>query len=610
MKNNFYPLLVLVIMLLLTSNGCNDNDSSTDYGTDLSTAPTVINTLSKTSAMPASQLVITGSGFSSPNTLSVRFSNDNNYQVDVPVLQANSTSLIVSVPPYIISSSGQFKPDTVDIRIIKKSGSSIIESNMIKGLRILELPVSAAAPGTVTLNFLNWEIKNYINIQQEIQGTTMDIPSLTDAISVNLSKLQSLAANVKKIVQTPSYVFSFGSINGVTLNIGSKEILQCDRYILGMYSTLSSLDVSSPLHSQNHSSKDILSKLSITPCPSQALEQIEALQNPGDYTTNSHYDCITSSAPDAVATVYKVVAGAGTVALGMLALAGAPAIALALPAAAIIYATIMTSGMQITIGSSLKNVNNKAALAAIHNGVDQIEDMCIGMLVGKVLPNTAGAVKDMCDGFKLLGEAFVSSAPDCSYSLSEYSKPFISTGGSGSVSVIASVGCTWTATSGATWITVTSGSNGSGNGTVSYLVKANTSSQQRTGSIKIEDKNFTITQAGGTNQAGAYDGNWVGTFNGIHTYTSGSTYEYKNEAMAVSIKGTVVTAQGPILGTGSIDGYGNATWQPTSGSSFTPFIFTGTFTSGGSASGTWTYTIPGTGGQSGTGSGTWNMTKQ
>jgi hypothetical protein len=232
------------------------------------------------------------------------------------------------------------------------------------------------------------------------------------------------------------------------------------------------------------------------------------------------------------------------------------------------------------------------------------------MLVGTVLPNTAGAVKDMYDGFKSLGEAFVSSAPDCSYSLSEYSKPFISTGGSGSVSVIAAVGCTWTATSGATWITVTSGNNGSGNGTVGYSVKANTSSQQRTGSIKIEDKNFTITQAGGTNQAGVFDGNWVGTFNGLHTYISGNTYEYKNEAMAVSIKGTVVTAQGPILGTGSIDGYGNATWQPTSGSSFTPFIFTGTFTSGGSASGTWSYTIPGTGGQSGTGSGTWTMTKQ
>lgn len=340
-------------------------------------------------------------------------------------------------------------------------------------------------------------------------------------------------------------------------------------------------------------------------CQSQALAQMEALQNTG-LTTNVHTDCVVSSAPDAIAIAHNVVVGAGTVALGMLALAGAPAIALALPAAAIIYATIMTSGMQIAIGSSLKNVDNGGALKAIHTGVDQIEDLCFGMLTGTVIPASAGAVKDIYDGLNSLGKAFISTAPDCSYSLSAYSKLFISTGGSGTVSVIAADGCTWTASSGTAWLTVTSGSSGNGNGTVGYSVKANTSNQQRTGSIKISDKNFSITQAGSASQGGAFDGDWAGTFNGIHTYTRGGTYEYKDEPLSVYIKGTVITGESPSGGAGSIDASGNGTWT----GQYSPFTFTGTFTSGGTASGTWTYTLPGTGPQSGTGSGTWTATRQ
>jgi len=120
MKNfSLYPLFILVMFLLLTNNGCNKKDSSTDLGDDLSTTPPIINSLSKTSSMPASQLVITGSGFSTAENLSVRFSDNNNYQVDVPVLQTGETSLIVSVPPYIVSGSGLFITDTVNIRIIK-----------------------------------------------------------------------------------------------------------------------------------------------------------------------------------------------------------------------------------------------------------------------------------------------------------------------------------------------------------------------------------------------------------------------------------------------------------------------------------------------------------
>ena len=82
----------------------------------------------------------------------------------------------------------------------------------------------------------------------------------------------------------------------------------------------------------------------------------------------------------------------------------------------------------------------------------------------------------------------------CTYSISHANKSFDSTGGSGSVSVTTQSGCSWTAVSNATWITITSGSSGSGNGTVYYSVFANTGSSSRIGTMTIAGKTFTVTQ--------------------------------------------------------------------------------------------------------------------
>jgi sugar lactone lactonase YvrE len=55
--------------------------------------------------------------------------------------------------------------------------------------------------------------------------------------------------------------------------------------------------------------------------------------------------------------------------------------------------------------------------------------------------------------------------------------------------------CTWTATSGSSWITVTGGASGSGTGTVSYSITAN-DNIARSGTITIGGQTFTVSQAG------------------------------------------------------------------------------------------------------------------
>ena len=98
--------------------------------------------------------------------------------------------------------------------------------------------------------------------------------------------------------------------------------------------------------------------------------------------------------------------------------------------------------------------------------------------------------------FGYLTIAYTTKA-SCTYSINPSGNSFASSGGTGSVNVTASGGCTWTAVSNAaSWITVSSGSTGSGNGTVAYSVPANPNTTSRTGTITIAGQTFTVTQSG------------------------------------------------------------------------------------------------------------------
>jgi hypothetical protein len=88
------------------------------------------------------------------------------------------------------------------------------------------------------------------------------------------------------------------------------------------------------------------------------------------------------------------------------------------------------------------------------------------------------------------GAALVS----CTYSISPTTSAIAASGGTGTVAVSAGSGCAWTASSGAGWVTVSSGASGSGNGSVTFSVAANTGGA-RSGSVTIAGQTLTVTQA-------------------------------------------------------------------------------------------------------------------
>jgi formylglycine-generating enzyme required for sulfatase activity len=84
----------------------------------------------------------------------------------------------------------------------------------------------------------------------------------------------------------------------------------------------------------------------------------------------------------------------------------------------------------------------------------------------------------------------------CEFSLTPTSRDHGSGGGSGSISVTTLAGCSWSATPGAGWLHITGGASGTGSGTVSYSVDANTTINPRSATITAGGQPFTVNQAG------------------------------------------------------------------------------------------------------------------
>ena len=94
----------------------------------------------------------------------------------------------------------------------------------------------------------------------------------------------------------------------------------------------------------------------------------------------------------------------------------------------------------------------------------------------------------------------------CTYTISPTSIPSLSSSAyTGEVAITTSSNsCSWSATSNAPWITITAGSTGTGNGTVSYSVSANTTGDTRPGTMTIGGQTFTVTQFGVSTSAYLY----------------------------------------------------------------------------------------------------------
>jgi hypothetical protein len=108
-----------------------------------------------------------------------------------------------------------------------------------------------------------------------------------------------------------------------------------------------------------------------------------------------------------------------------------------------------------------------------------------------------------------------SNAVDCALAVTPTSSSLLeASGGISSITVSTTSSCSWSVTSNPSWVTITSGLIGTGNGTVSYTVPANLNASSRSENITIStgsvNKNYLVQQLGisypaSTNFAGGQD---------------------------------------------------------------------------------------------------------
>jgi hypothetical protein len=84
----------------------------------------------------------------------------------------------------------------------------------------------------------------------------------------------------------------------------------------------------------------------------------------------------------------------------------------------------------------------------------------------------------------------------CSYDLSPAGAEYGKDASTGTLAVSATADCKWSAASNAPWLVVTSGSQGSGSGSVAYAVARNSDPADRSATITVADKTFAVRQSG------------------------------------------------------------------------------------------------------------------
>jgi len=166
--------------------------------------------------------------------------------------------------------------------------------------------------------------------------------------------------------------------------------------------------------------------------------------------------------------------------------------------------SISPSSQNVGAGASTVTVNVTTAAACAWTATEGVPWITIasgasdtgnGTVNLSIAANTGGArsgtVTIAGQSFTVNQAAFV---PPCTFSIAPSNQNVPAPGGTGTVTVTTASGCTWTASSNAPWLSITSGASGTGNGSVGFSAAAN-SGGSRTGTLTIAGQTFTVTQA-------------------------------------------------------------------------------------------------------------------
>lgn len=117
------------------------------------------------------------------------------------------------------------------------------------------------------------------------------------------------------------------------------------------------------------------------------------------------------------------------------------------------------------------------------------------MVTFNVSPNSDSSARSCTVTIADQNFTLTQSGVPCTYAITPTTATFGGAGGSGSVNVTAPSACNWTASSGGSWVVITSPSSGIGTSLVTFNVSPNPNSSSRNCIVTIAGQNFTLTQS-------------------------------------------------------------------------------------------------------------------
>ena len=144
------------------------------------------------------------------------------------------------------------------------------------------------------------------------------------------------------------------------------------------------------------------------------------------------------------------------------------------------------TGYQVDYGTSTKNYTTSVMVGNV------VQYVIPGLADGTTYYIAAQSVDQTDNIISDYSVELVYTTP-CAYTITPTTATYDYTGGSGSISVSTTSMCAWTVSTPASWITISNGSSGTGNGTVNYSVSSN-NGVQRIQSFTTATKSFTVTQ--------------------------------------------------------------------------------------------------------------------
>lgn len=624
----FRHILFLGITLMCFSVlSCGDSSSINVIEDELS-----VPDFSKSSlgTSPFSLITLGTTSLKDNDVVQVTFANPKGYSVTITAVASNPLQVVV--PLYVNPVSGELDSGSVTLRVTYPDGSMKVADGT---LTIAAPPiVEGVTPGTLTQAFVNGTL-SYVNETQTALSNLKTEDS--EAASIVTTEIEADLALEVTTLQTMSL-----SIDNYTSGDLSQAI--CGARTSDGEATVT-MD-SAMLTNSDRIVAAFLNQLLVT--KTSTLEKtIAGVETSGDVLVDRASDwtknLMTTISDGTLEWGKKVGGSVGgvTAIVGVLVAvtAATPMVTAIGTSAALIGAvgyltstfvpgsTAMFLNMGTSIildGESGYDDIKKGAAYIVGNTLAQGFSSLAGEWIESKTSELGGALAGFLDNVgDITGRTsqFVANSilyaneTSCAYTLSSYSVTNASTDLGGSFVIITD--CAWKVNTEASWINITSNTQGTGMSTVLFSLDENKTGDSRKGTIMVGDTiTFTVTQLADTTTSltSAFDGTWTGYYIGTLTTISNMSETQVTSNMTCEISGGIMSCTTTFQGTaislvGAVESSGTCAFGYSNTAGTAAFALSGAFSTT-TADGTWGFGDMVNGSVTFAGDGDWELNKQ